>query len=265
MFWGFGALLLLMTGCSAPAATPKPGGGDDVILLADWWPELPTMATQADIHTPPDFVLYGNGRAIVREEHDADGLTLVEYRLTPRRVERLFEEAAAAGLFDEVDYSRDRLVLDRDTQLIMLRTAARTYTVDSLVPGSEDHGPRGKAFAFAESLQPSRWPHDDFSAPPTPYRPGRVAVTYWTTTATADSNDAPRAWPLPTGEPIQSGCVVLTGAAATQAQELAETAPRKTLWQHGDATFQAWVEPLFPDEADCLATDRAPRDRMASS
>lgn len=136
----------------------------------------------------------------------------------------------------------------------MLRTAEREHLVEVVLPNPEDDGSRGEAAEFAESLQPSRWSAGDFTRPSAPYRPGRVAVTYDITTT--NRTDVPRTWPLPGAEPIQPRCVVLTGAAATRAQELGETVPRTTLWQHGDATFYAWIRPLLPDEADCHATER---------
>lgn len=93
-------LLLLVVGCSAPP--PESGRGDDVILLADRRQGLVPMA---EMYDPPDFVLYGNGRAVAREERDSGVLKLVEYHLTPERVRALFSEAAAAELFDYEDYS----------------------------------------------------------------------------------------------------------------------------------------------------------------
>ena len=71
----------------------------------------------------------------------------------------------------------------------------------------------------------------------------------------ADTESAvSRTWPLPETEPVRSRCVVLTGATATQAQELGETVGR-TLWQHGGVAFYAWIRPLLPDETDCEATE----------
>jgi hypothetical protein len=255
MLWG---LLFLVVGCAAPAQVPgpEPGQGDGVILVANWT----SARTLVDNFIQPDFVLYGDGRAVVREEHDSGVLKIVEYHLTPQRVRALFGEAAAAGLFDDVDYSRDLQVLDASIQVVMLRTTEGKHVVKTLVPGPDDHGPRGKVGAFLRSLHLSRWPADDFSTPPAPYRPGRVAVTYMPAEQTAHPNGVPRTWPL--AEPVLSECVVLTGDAATRAQELAETQPLTTLWQHGDLVFQALSRPLLLDEADCQATRQSFRERM---
>jgi hypothetical protein len=95
----------------------------------------------------------------------------------------------------------------------------------------------------------------DFSGPPAPYRPGRVAVNYQISTETTRGNLRPREWPLSEQEAIQTRCVVLTGAAATWAQELGESVPMSQLWQHDGVEFHAWVRPLLPDEADCRATE----------
>jgi hypothetical protein len=251
ILWGFGALLFLVVGCSAPA--PEPGRGDGVILLAD---RRPGLAMMAEMYDPPDFILYGNGRAVAREERDSGVLKLVEYRLTPQRIRALFSEAADAELFDDEDYSLDAQVPDAASLVIMLRTAEREHLAKVVLPSPEDHGARGKAAVFAESLRPSRWAAGDFNRPPAPYQAGRVAVNYEIATDTTSGNDVPRAWPLPEAEPIEPRCVVLTGAAAARAQELGETVPRTTLWQHGSATFHAWVRPLLPDEADCRASER---------
>lgn len=247
--WGFGVLLLLAAGCSAPP--PEPGRGDSVIVLAD---QRGGLVPTAEMYDPPDFVLYGNGRAVTREERDSGVMKLVEYHLTPERVRALFSQAADAELFDGEDYSLDSHVLDAGSLVIMLRTAEGEHLVNVVLPNPEDSGARGEAAAFAESLRPARWAAGDFTRPPAHYRPGRVAVTYDITTT--NRTDEPRTWPLPESEPIQRRCVVLTGEAAAQAQELGETVPRTTLWQHGDAAFYAWIRPLLPDEADCHATKR---------
>lgn len=245
-----GVLFFLVAGCATP---PEPGSGDDVILLADW---RQGMMMMAELYDPPAFVLYGDGRAIAREDPDSGMTKLVEYHLTPERVQALFSEAAEAGLFDDQDYSVDAQVTDAGSLVIMLRTEEREHLVDVTLPNPEDFGARGEAAAFAKSLEPSHWEASDFSKPPAPYRPGRVALTYEDATNLAGANDVPQAWPLTETEPIQPRCVVLTGAAAERAQELGETVPRRTLWQHGEATFYAWVRPLLPDEADCQATER---------
>lgn len=245
--WGFGVLLLLAAGCAA-APAPEPGSGDGVILLADRRQGLLPMY---EAYAPPDFVLYGDGRAIVREEPGSGTLELVEYRLTPERVSALFGEAADAGLFDGADYSLDAQAADAGSLVIMLRTGEREHLVKVTLPNPDDSGARGEAARFADSLRPSRWAAGDFAEPPAPYRPARVAVTY----TVADTESAvSRAWPVPEKEPIQPRCVVLTGAAATQAQELGETVGR-TLWQHGGAAFYAEIRPLLPDETDCESTE----------
>jgi hypothetical protein len=250
IMWGFGALLFLVVGCSAPA--PEPGRGDDVILLADW---MPGLASAYDMDDPPDFVLYGNGLAVVREERDSGVLKLVEYRLTPQRVRALFSEAADAGLFDDEDYSTDTQVADGGGLTIMLRTEAREHRVTVPLPDPDDWGARGEAAEFAESLRsPSNWAPGDVSRPPAPYRPDRVAVTYMI--STGNEEGVPRPWPLPETEPIRERCVVITGAAAARVPELGRTAPWTTLWQHDHTTFHAWVRPLLPDEADCHASKR---------
>jgi hypothetical protein len=241
-----GTLLLLVAGCATP---PTPGPGDDAILLADWRQGMVPMAAMYD---PPDFVLYGNGRAVVREE--AELMKLVEYRLTPERVSTLFEQATEAGLLEGADYSLDHQVPDGGSLVIMLRTEEREHVVKIHVPNPEDVGPRGEAAAFAESLHPWEWTAEDFESPPKPYRPDKVAVTYATAAAPAEP-DEPRTWPLPESEPIQPRCVVLTGPAAKQAQKLGETSPQTTVWHQGETDFHAWIRPLLPDETDCHATE----------
>ncbi|HEX6357065.1 hypothetical protein [Actinophytocola sp.] len=248
IFWGAAALILLVAGC-APA--PVPGRGDGVVLLVDWRGGL---VPSYEVIDPPDFVLYGNGQAIVREDRDTDVLRLVEYRLTPERVQTLFEEAEDAGLFDDEDYSFDEQVPDGGTLMIVLRTEEREHVVEIPVPGLADSGARDDATEFAKSLTPSNWAASDFSRRSSPYRPGRVAVTYQVRepTATPSKYDTvPRRWPLAEPEPIHDGCVVLTGETATRAQEIGESRSRSTLWQHDGVEFHAWIRPLLPDEADC--------------
>jgi hypothetical protein len=218
--------------------------------MADWLPGLGPMYQRYD---PPQFVLYGDGRAIVREERDTTALKLVEYHLTPQRVRALFGEAADAELFDDEDYSLDEQVLDAGALVITLRTTEEERTVEIVLPNPEDSGARGEAATFAESLRPEHWKDGDFSSPPSPYRPDRVAVIY--ETATPNDNETPRPWPLPGTEPIKPGCALLTGTTATQTQELSEKGQRTTLWQQGDLTFHAWIRPLLPDETDCHATE----------
>jgi hypothetical protein len=209
------------------------------------------------MYDPPDFVLYGNGRAIVREKREAGAMKLVEYRLTAERVQALFEEAADAELFDDEDYSLDAQVSDGGSLVIMLRTEEREHVIKIHLPSPDDSGARGEAAEFAQSLEPSRWAAGDFSGRPAPYRPDRVAVSYQVSAdmATTSGNGAPRRWALPEPEPIRPHCVVLTGATATRAQEIGESNPLTTRWQHDGVTFQAWIRPLLPDEEDCRATE----------
>ncbi len=244
----FGALLVLATGCSAPA--PEPARGEDAVLLADLRRGL---APASDLYDPPDFVLYADGRAVVQETRDSAAPRLVEYHLTRARVLALFEEADDASLFDDEDYALDAQVPDAGSLVVVLRTAAREHVVTVVLPNPEDGGAPGDAAAFAESLRPGQWPESDFTRPPVPYRPGRVAVVYSPVTS---GTGTPREWPLPEDEPIEPRCAVLTGRAATRAQEFGETTPLSTLWRHGDVTFQAWMRPLLPDEADCRAGER---------
>lgn len=216
---------------------------------------MPGLVSAYDMDDPPDFVLYGNGLVVAREGRASAVPKLVEYRLTPQRVRALFGEAADAGLFDGEDYSTDTQVTDGGGLVIMLRTEAREHRVTVPVPDPDDWGARGDAAEFAESLtSPSTWAAEDFSTPPAPYRPTRVAVTYMITTA--NEEDVLRPWLLPETEPIQERCVVITGAAAAQVPELGRTAPWTTLWQHDDTTFHAWIRPLLPDETDCQASKR---------
>lgn len=240
------AVLVLAAGC---AAAPEPGHGDAAVLLAD---RRPGMGTVSDRYDPPDFVLYGDGRAIVAEPGPGEVPRLVEYHLTPDRVRALFEEADDAGLFDDADYALDEQVPDAGSLVLVLRTAEREHVARIVLPDPKDSGARGDAVAFAGSLRPSDWAAGDFTAPATPYRPGRVAVVYQVGTPT---DDAPRPWPLPGQDTIEPGCVVLTGAAATRAQELGETEQPNVLWRHGEVDFQVKVRPLLPDEADCPAAE----------
>jgi hypothetical protein len=248
IIWGLGALLVV-AGCSAPA--PKPGGGDGPVLLADRPPGLISMV---EAHDPPDFVLYGDRRAIVREGRDSGVLRLVEYHLTPERVQALFGAADHAGLFDEHDYSSDEQVPDGGVLVIMLRSAEGERLVRVEFPSGESWDARGVAVRFADSLQPSRWPAEDFTREHVPYRPGRVAVTF--AKSEPGKGEVASAWPLVEVEPVAPGCVVLTGPVAEQAQALGETTARVTLWQRDGATFRAWIRPLLPDESDCAATER---------
>lgn len=234
--------LVFLAGC----AGPTPGTG--TILLADWRPGLAMMV---EMYDPPDFVLYADGRAIAREERDSGVLKLVEYHLAPQRIQDLFTEASFAGLFIDADYSLDKQVSDGGSLALMFRTEDREQLIDIHLPNPSDFGARGAAAKFAESLRPSQWPSNSFTRPPAPYRPGRVALTINPTKP--NSSEPVHAWPLPEPKP---GCVVVTGAAASQLQELGDTVRRTTLWQSGTVTFHAWVRPLLPDETDCAATKR---------
>jgi hypothetical protein len=236
-------LLVLLAGCSGP----MPGTG--VILLADWRPGLAMMV---EMYDPPDFVLYSDGRAIAREERDSGVLKLVEYHLTPQRIEDLFSTAAFSSLFLDADYSLDRQVPDGGGLVLLLRTTEREQLIDMHFPSPDDFGARGAAARFAETLRPSQWPSSAFTRPPAPYRPGRVALTISPFEPTSSSEPL-QAWPLPDPKP---GCAVVTGAAAAQLEELGARSRRTTLWRSGTATFHAWIRPLLPDESDCRATER---------
>ena len=241
------AALVLAAGC---AAAPEPGRGDAAVLLAD---QRRGMGPASDRYDAPDFVLYADGRAIVAEPGDDDLPRLVEYHLTRDRVRALFEEADDAGLFDDADYALDEEVPDAGSLVLVLRTAEREHVAKIVLPDPDDSGARGDAAAFAGSLRPADWAASDFTAPSAPYRPGRVAVVYETGSTTTET---PRPWPLTGPDTIEPGCAVLTGAAATRAQELGETEQPGVLWRHGEVTFRVKVRPLLPDEADCPAAER---------
>lgn len=236
-------MTLLAAGCSAP---PAPAAGDGLVLLAH---RHPGMAMSPEMFDPPDFVLYGDGLAIARDTDDRGVVRLTEYHLTPQRVNALFADADDADLFDDEDYRLDEQIADGGVLVVELRTAGTTHVVQVPAPSSDDFGARGEAAEFAESLAPHTWPAGDFTEPPAPYRPATVAVTY-SIDPTLDTPASP--WPLPA--PTADGCVLLTGPAATLAQETGETTGRMTAWRHGDTTFHAWVRPLLPDETDCADT-----------
>lgn len=238
--------LLSLVGCSTP---PEPAGGEGYVLLAD---KRGGALSPIEAVDPPDFVLYGGGRAIA-PERDSEALRLVEYHLTPERVRELFEEADDAELFDDEDYSLDEQVPDAGSLLIVVRTEEREHLANVVLPDPDDFGARGDAAEFGETLDPATWAAGDFTEPAAPYRADRVTVTYSLGVSSA-VNARPREWPLPETEPIESRCVVLTGAAAAEAQRLGESAARTTVWRHGEVTFLAWVRPLLPDEDDCEAS-----------
>jgi hypothetical protein len=235
---------------SAPSAAERtdPASADTLVLR---WRLTGGFAGIGGQGSPPDFSLYGDGRAIVPEK--GNPASLREYRLKPEVVRRLTDEARAAGLDRARRTDQPGGIADAFT-LVITFGSARTFIV---YPEARKDPP----VQLWRRLDPTRWAASDQAAPSRPYTPTRMAVL-----ADPAPGGGGRAkttqWPLP---PLDRGtpglaagrCQVVGGGDVGTAIRLSRTAAPDTRWRSGDTLYSVRFRPMLPDEHTCADLTRA--------
>ncbi|MBC6459292.1 hypothetical protein [Actinomadura sp. HBU206391] len=238
---------------SSPAGAPAADGAaprfaDQLVLR---WRLTGGLAGRGAPSTPPDFSLYGDGRAIAADRETAPALR--EYRLTPVAHERLLQDARAIGL-DRPRRLDQPGVADAFTLSISFGRA-ETHVV---VAGSGESDP---AVRFArERLDPRRWAEGDQRGAARPYEPERLALLA-SEVHPADGQRSAARWPLgPIGRGVPAAgarCAVVSGPDVAAATRLSRTARPGTRWLSGGRTYVIRLRPLLPDERTCADLARS--------
>lgn len=185
----------------------------------------------------PDFSLYSTGRALVAAQGK-----VTEYRLKPAALDRLLDEARAAGLGRSHTVSAGH-VMDAN---VLEFTMGDAHTKIILPEAQSD-----PAVRFQTRLDPARWPAADLASGARPYAPSKVAVL---ASEGAVADGPVRTWPL---APLGRG-TTLPGAVCTLAAPAKVPATNPgTAWRSGGKTYTVRLRPLLPDEHTC--TDLRPR------
>jgi hypothetical protein len=229
---------------SAPAPTTRktdPASADTLVLR---WRLTGGIAGIGGNGTPPDFSLYGDGRAIAPEKGTPGSLR--EYRLKSGVVRRLTDDARAAGLDNPRRLNAPGGVVDALTLEITFGSA-QTFI---MYPEARDD----PAVRLWKRLDPTRWAAGEQAAPARPYVPERMAVLAEPAPPGGNGGRA-TPWPL---TPLDRGverpagrCVIVSGRDATAATRLSRTATPQTRWRSGDKVHLAQFRPLLPDEHTC--------------
>lgn len=221
-----------------------------------WWQvELPRLS------------VYGDGRAIsqgpVPAIYPGQALpNLLVRHLEPAAVQKLLDEAMAAGVADSTDLGRPP-VADALTTRFTVVSGSHTYMREVYALGTTD--PSGTSLtadqqAARAKLQDLLSSLDDVgSGADQPYRPTAVAVLARPWADPQDHLDHPPAtWrgPALPGKPLRvrpdTGCVTATGDQAKTVLDAAANANELTPWTTPDgARWGVGFRPLLPDETGC--------------
>lgn len=233
---------------SASAAEKADPASADTLLLR--WRLTGGFAGIGGQGAPPDFSLYGDGRAIVPEK--GNPASLREYRLKPEVVRRLTAEARAAGLERSRRMDQPGGIADAFT-LVITFGSAQTFIV---YPEARKDPP----VQLWRRLDPTRWAASDQAAPAKPYTPARMAVLAGPAPVSGDRMKTAQ-WPLPPldrGTPGLAGrCQVAGGGDASTAIRLSRTATPDTRWRSGDTLYSVRFRPMLPDEHTCADLTRS--------
>ncbi|XVQ12896.1 hypothetical protein ACQP1W_10180 [Spirillospora sp. CA-255316] len=232
-----------------PSARADPGrasgGGGGLVLR---WRMTGGIAGLGGPGSLPEFSLYGDGRAIASQRTGASAPLPVqrEYRLTPRALRRLLDEARAAGLDRSRTIGSGRVA---DAMVLEITMGAARTRIEQ-----PEGRPGLPAVRFWKRLEPQGWPQADQAAPPRHYRSASVAVLAGESPAAPgqDVSDWPLDRPLGRGEQAAGGlCAVVTGEDRDTAVKHVATARADHRWRSGGKVYSVRLRPLLPDERTC--------------
>ena len=159
---------------------------------------------------------------------------LVEYRLKPAALQRLLNEARAAGLNRSHTTGSDQIA----DAITLEFTLGQAHT--KIIQPEAQSDP---AVAFRKRLDPRGWPAADLAAPRKTYFPARVAVLAGETAGGTVKN-----WPLsPLGKGEQAAGATCTLAPAAK---VPDTRPG-IIWRSQGKTYSVRLRPLLPGESTC--------------
>ncbi|WP_242885192.1 hypothetical protein [Actinomadura litoris] len=218
---------------AAPAPSPttaSPATDPAAERLVLRWRETGGFAGKGGPGTLPEFSLYSTGRAVVASEGRA-----TEYRLKPEALQRLLDEARAAGLARSHTSGPGRVM-----DAIVLEFTMGRATTKIIQPEAQSD----PAVRFRERLDPRRWPPGDLVSPGRPYAPAKVAVLSVENPGAETVKKWPLA-PLGKGERVPGGVCTLAPASKVPA------ARPDVGWRSQGRTYTVRVRPLLPGESSC--------------
>ncbi|MDG4786865.1 hypothetical protein O7626_13150 [Micromonospora sp. WMMD1102] len=285
-----GALLLLAAACARDGAGSTgdgPGGGSG----GDAGPADPNavvlrvedvggfVSPAARLTRVPRVTIYADGRLITEGPqlaiYPGPALpNLQQQRLTSEQVDRLVEQARAAGVGTATDLGRPPVADVPSTRFTVSSASGGTDVLEvyALAESGENvSGLTEEQRATRAELQKlvstlTELPLSQEKAGEVkPYQAETIAAVAIPWRPGDNGPDAPPevAWPGPAlpGSPPSSGfdqgCVEVRGAEATALLGAAAKANSRTPWTSGGERWQVALRPLLPDEKSCadLATD----------
>ncbi|MGX7672788.1 hypothetical protein [Plantactinospora sp. DSM 117369] len=286
-----GALLLLAAACAREgtgSGGDGPGGGsggdsgpadpNGVVLRVEQVGGF--LAPASRLTRVPMVTIYADGRVITEGPqlaiYPGPALpNLQQQRLTPEQVDRLVEQARAAGVGTATDLGRPS-VTDVPSTRFTVSSAADTDELEvyALSEGGQNASGLTEAQRAARAeLQKLLAALTDLAGSlgqdkvdqPQPYRAEAVAAVAipWRPDDNGLAAPPEIAWPGPAlpGSPpssgLDQGCVEVRGAEATALLGAAAKANARTPWTSGGDRWQVGLRPLLPDETGCadLAVD----------
>jgi hypothetical protein len=240
--------VLILTACSHgdTAQHRPPGDGTSPIVLVKRQTALSPAGARWAL---PDFVLLGDGTAIVAADSQGIVLSARKRRLSDAQIAELFQRGDDAGLFDSRTYRRE--TVDGSTLVVTITSATGRYVTEVEQPVRGEGGDRGRVAAFARTAPTLGEPAGD-------YEPRRAAVLV---VASNDDTTDVRPWPLPTplsampGAPARP-CLVVDGDRIPPLLALAGGATSRTRWATDGQRLALLVRPLLPYENACADLDR---------
>lgn len=240
-------VLLLLAACGGPdVSAPK---GNAVALRVEQVGGGPRQLGATDF---PQYVLYGDGTLIAANGIDGAMPVSREYHLNSSAFQRIYARARSAGL--DVAHDYETQAPDAPVLVITFGHDTTQSVTHVIAPDPDASGPAGDKVR-AVQLNPDDLADRDFTSPPEPYKPARMAVVSSPRQAAADTV----AWPfqsLAEGTPVNGGrCAVYTEPLVTQINTLGRTTRPGAAWTHDGATYSVFFRPLLPDEPGCAALD----------
>lgn len=225
----------------SPAASSSPAGdppsGEHLVLRMRRTGGIAGIGGPGSV---PEFSLYSSGRAIASEDTAVSGRgtppELTQYRLEPEALQRLLDEARAAGFGRSHTVGSERIADAVITVVAMGDAKTRIIQPEAAA---------GRESAFLKRLDPEGWPESDQAEPPEPYTPGRTAVLAGETLGTAGTVED---WPLgPLGDGERAAGAICT---LIPSGKVPETRPG-TVWRSEGKTYAVRLRPLLPGESSC--------------
>ena len=258
----------------SPSGIEHPAGADQLVLRIST--EGGFVAPEVTLTSLPSFSLFGDGTAITPgaqiEIYPQPALPpLVATPITEDGVQAILEEALAAGLANDAEYTDFGSVgiADAATTVFTLSVEGETHTTRVYALSELTERPpmmrpaefeaRQKLQAFVERIGDLRsWLPAGAVGGDGTFEPVALRVFVGDYVPQPDLEEPPIDWPLAAplaslGDPVGQDlrCATVTGDDAGTLLQAAERANQLTPWISDGARFRIAFRPLLPDESGC--------------